>query len=285
MPLLRLTACSALLLLAACGGSSSAPAANPAVAASTPDSSAAASAWTPHVTDTWQWQLSGTVNTSYTVRAYDVDLFNTPQSTIDTLHTQGKAVICYFSAGSAENWRPDYGRYAAADLGNPMPGWAGERWVDTRSTNVRAILADRLALAQSKHCDGVEPDNVDAYANSSGFALTAATQLDFNRFLATQAHALGLQVGLKNDVAQIADLVTSFDFAVNEQCHEFAECADYAAFTGSDKPVFNAEYADVYRNNTDGARNALCATAHAENMRTLVLPLALDDSSRFSCEN
>ena len=60
-----------------------------------------------------------------------------------------------------------------------MDNWAGERWLDTRSTNVRDIMMARLDLAKSKKCDGVEPDNVDGYANKNGFgsALTASTQL------------------------------------------------------------------------------------------------------------
>jgi hypothetical protein len=36
--------------------------------------------------------------------------------------------------------------------------------------------------------------------------------------------------------------------------------------------------------NTGGARDAICQAAKAENMRTLELPLALDDSFRFSCD-
>ena len=145
-------------------------------------------------------------------------------------------------------------------------------------------MRGRLELARSKHCDGVEPDNVDAYANDSGFDLDAASQVDFNRFLAVEARARGLAVGLKNDVDQIAALVPDFDFAVNEQCFQYDECDAYDAFVAADKPVFNAEYADRYQLNTGGARDGLCQSARAANIRTLVLPLELDDSLRFSCD-
>ena len=199
--------------------------------------------WVPKVSDTWQWQLTGTINTSYNVAVYDIDLFDTPDSVITTLHSQGKHVVCYFSAGSGENWRPDYAKFKSADLGNALDGWAGEKWLDTRSANVRTIMAARMDLAKARGCDGVEPDNVDAYNNGPGFALTANTQLDYNRYLAAQAHARGLKVGLKNDVDQLATLQPSFDFAVNEQCHQYNECSGYSVFTGANKPVFNAEYA------------------------------------------
>jgi hypothetical protein len=239
--------------------------------------------WTPHVSDTWQWQLSGTIDTSYNVGVYDIDLFDAPDAVIATLHSQGKHVVCYFSAGSGENWRPDYASFKAADLGNPLDGWAGERWLDTRSTNVRNIMAARLDKAKARGCDGVEPDNVDGYTNGPGFALTATTQLDYNHFLASAAHARGLKVALKNDVDQVTTLAASFDFAVNEQCNEYSECGAYTAFTGANKPVFNAEYKSKWHTSAS-ARATMCAKAKAQNLRTLVLPLALDDSFRYSCD-
>lgn len=39
---------------------------------------------------------------------------------------------------------------------------------------------------------------------------------------------------------------------------------------------------EVY--NAGGARDALCASAKQEDLRTLVLPLDLDGSFRFSCD-
>jgi hypothetical protein len=275
-----LAAALAALSLAGCGGG------EPQESASVAPRAAVAMGtwWMPGTATTWQWQLAGSVNTGYDVAAYDIDLFDTPESLIATLHAQGRKVICYFSAGSAENWRSDYARFQPSDLGNPLSGWAGEVWLDTRSPNVRAIMQSRLDLAASKGCDAVEPDNVDAYTNSSGFPLTAASQLDYNLFLAQEAHARNLAIGLKNDVDQVSELEPSFDFAVNEQCHQYAECAVYSAFTSKNKAVFNAEYAKKYRQNIGGARDALCARSRTQNIRTLVLSPNLDDSFRFSCD-
>ncbi|MGJ3626355.1 endo alpha-1,4 polygalactosaminidase [Sphingomonas sp. MMS24-JH45] len=88
-------------------------------------------------TDGWQWQLSGTINASYTAAVYDIDLFDAPSTTIAALHGAGRRVV-YFSAGSAENWRSDYSRFVAADLGNPLDGWAGERrWTFRSPTSAR----------------------------------------------------------------------------------------------------------------------------------------------------
>ncbi|MEW6250277.1 MAG: endo alpha-1,4 polygalactosaminidase [Planctomycetota bacterium] len=241
----------------------------------------------PNMNTTWQWQLqpdaTGRINTSYAADVYDVDLFEAPPTLIEELHALNRRVICYFSAGTFENFRPDAGGFEPAELGRRLADFADERWLDIRSDNVYRIMLARLDLAVQKHCDCVEPDNVDGYANDNGFGFTAADQLEFNRFIANAAHARGLCVGLKNDLDQVPQLVAYFDFSVNEQCHEFGECDGLLPFIAAGKPVFNAEYAGRYVADPV-QRAALCAAAQGLGLRTLVLPLALDDAFRFSCE-
>ncbi len=239
--------------------------------------------WMPRVGDTWQWQLQGPVNTSYDANVYDIDLFESPAATIEELHNAGRHVVCYFSAGSYEDWRPDAGDFTSTDLGQSLDGWPGESWLDIRSTNVRNIMAARLDLAAQKGCDAVEPDNVAGYSNATGLSLTADDQLDYNRFLAQQAHQRNLAVALKNDVEQAAALVDDFDFTVNEECHAYDECDALNVFIEAGKPVFNAEYDSRYVDDVS-ARQSLCADARANNFSTLVLPLELDDSFRYSCD-
>jgi len=69
---------------------------------------------------------------------------------------------------------------------------------------------------KEKGCDGVEPDNVDGYTNDTGFNLTSNDQIQYNKFLANEAHQRGLSIGLKNNLDQIEVLEPFFDFAVNE---------------------------------------------------------------------
>ena len=231
---------------------------------------------------TWHIQLNDVVNTSRQVQLYDIDLFYSSTALIQQLQAGGIKVICYFSAGSYEEGRPDSDLFMPADLGNQLFGWPEEKWLDVRSENVRSIMTDRLDLAQSKGCDGVDPDNMDAYANDSGFNLTASDQLEFNRFIANEAHSRGLAVGLKNDVGQIDELIAYFDFAVNEQCFEYNECSIVEAFIADNKPVLNIEYQQKYIDDTLELQ-ALCSDAINKQFSTLVLPLALDDSFRLSC--
>lgn len=238
----------------------------------------------PGVATTWQWQLLGTVNTAYSVDVYDIDLFDVSADAIASLQATGKRVICYFSAGSFEDFRSDANRFPQEVLGNTLEGFADERWLDIRSSIVLDIMSERLDIAVQKGCDGVEPDNVDGYVNNSGFDLTAADQLAFNRRIANAAHERGLAVALKNDLDQILDLIAYFDLSVNEQCHEFDECSLLQPFVTAGKAVFNAEYDGQFVSDA-AVRDGMCVAARADNLRTLILPLDLDDSFRFSCDS
>lgn len=281
-----------ILLLSACGGGSSGGAEetsatevlppNTTVLNPSPAPTTGGSWYVPPVMTTWQWQLIGTVDTSYDVDVYDIDLFDSSEALIQQLQTAGKKVICYFSGGSYEEWRPDASSFVASDLGKTLDGWPNERWLDIKSANVQTIMQARLDLAKQKGCDGVEPDNMDGYANDSMLNLTAADQLAYNRFIANEAHARNLSVGLKNDLDQVAELESYFDFAVNEQCFEYNECDLLLPFVNNGKAVFNAEYKNEYVNNTT-TRNTLCVESVNMLFSTLILPLDLDNTLRFSC--
>jgi len=130
--------------------------------------------WTPKVNDSWQIILShppqlspSAASTTPNVPIFDIDLFDTPETTIQQLHSLGKKVICYFSAGSYEDWRSDAKEFKNEDLGKQLDGWPGEKWLNLGSDNVRAIMKKRLEIAKEKGCDGVEPDNVDGYVRTS----------------------------------------------------------------------------------------------------------------------
>lgn len=89
--------------------------------------------WKPGVHDTWQWELSsGHIDTSVNAHVFDIDLFDADQSAITQLHSMGRKVICYFSAGSYENWRTDRHDFPSDVLGNNLEHWEGEKWLDIR---------------------------------------------------------------------------------------------------------------------------------------------------------
>lgn len=199
--------------------------------------------WRPTAGTTWQVQYSGPTDTTVNAQVYDLDAVDTSATTVAALHAAGRHVVCYISAGSWEDWRPDAAAFPAAVLGSPLDGWAGERWLDVRQTSVLGpIMAARMDQCRAKGFDAVDPDNVDGYTQRTGFSISPAAQLAYNRLLAKLAHDRGLAIGLKNDVEQIPALVDEFDFAVNEECVAYNECGALRPFTSSNKAVFHVEY-------------------------------------------
>jgi len=232
--------------------------------------------------DTWQWQLSGTINTDYHTTVYEIDLFETKKNTIDILHHKNVYVVCYFSAGSYENWREDIHLFEPSVIGKQYKGWESESWLDIRSENVKSIMQSRLDRAMLNGCDAVEADNVHGFDEDTGFSLTAKDQLEYNRFLAKEAHLRGLGIALKNDAMQVSKLVDDFDFSVTEEIFQTNEFDQYTLFIKAGKAVFNAEYASMYITDLD-KRREMCKKSNALNVHTLILPLDLDDSFRYDC--
>jgi hypothetical protein len=231
---------------------------------------------------TWQWQLDGTIDTSYEAELYDVDLFDAPAAVIAELHGRGAKVLCYFSAGSSEDWRPDRESLPESAQGKELAGYPDERWLDIRSREVFDVMTARLDLARTRGCDGVEPDNVQGHTNDTGFPLTATDTLTFNRNLAEEAHRRGLAIALKNAGDQARELVEHFDLELNEECFEYDECAQLRPFVAAGKPVLNVEYADSLAA-AERLAESVCPRSRSLKFRTLILPRDLDDEFRVSC--
>lgn len=207
------------------------------------DTTSTAAIWQPAAGVKWQIQLVDAVeDTTIDADIWDIDLFDNTAETITTLQNKGHKVICYFSAGTYEDWRPDISKFDTADFGSNLDEWPGERWLDIKSSSVRAIMSSRLDMAQQKGCDGVDPDNIDAYGNENGLGLTEADSVDFLTFLASESHSRGMSIGLKNGGDIIGSVIDKMQWSVNEQCAEYDECETYAAFTEVNKPVFHIEY-------------------------------------------
>jgi hypothetical protein len=198
--------------------------------------------WTPPQRLTWYWQLQGTVENDQPVAAYDIDGFETSAAEVAALHSQGKHAICYIDVGTAEKFRPDYSSFPASVLGRSN-GWPGERWLDIRQLAiVEPIMTARFRMCREKGFDAVEPDNIEGYANKTGFPITAQQQLTYNEWVAEEVHSLGMAVLQKNDGEQSVVLEPYFDGALSEQCNQYRECASFQPYLSAGKPVLNAEY-------------------------------------------
>jgi len=231
--------------------------------------------WKPAAGTQWQIQLTGEVtDVSYAAEVYDIDLFDNDATTIANLQSNNKKVICYFSAGSYEDWRSDASSFQASDKGLAMDGWEGEWWLNTNSANVRTIMTARIDQALAKGCDGVDPDNVDAYDNANGVGLTEDDAVDYLTFLADAAHSRGMSIGLKNAGGLVETTLPIMEWQVNEQCAEFGECDLFQPFITAGKPVFHIEY-------PDGAPDSIAADVKSKDcgvagFSSLLKNLALD---------
>jgi hypothetical protein len=207
--------------------------------------SAPAAHWKPNAGTTFSIILAVSPDTVSTPAAVvDLDLFETRRATVARLKRQGKHVICYLSAGSWENWRPDKDKFPAAAIGKPYYGWPGERWLDIRAPSVKNIMKTRMDLCKEKGFDGVDADNMDGYEQNTGFPLTRADAITFLRFLAAEAHKRGLAFGLKNVPELSAAVLGVMDFAVTEDCFDQGWCRESRNFITANKPVFAIEYTD-----------------------------------------
>jgi len=234
--------------------------------------------WRPPAGTSWQIVLQNPpTDTSLNVSVYDIDLFDNNASAISTLHSQNRKVICYFSAGSYEPNRPDSGQFVKSDYGKELDGWPGEHWLDTNSTNVRKIMTSRLALAASKGCDGVDPDNVDGYDNDSGFDLTPSTALEYLTFLAIGAHGYNMSIGLKNAGAIVNATVDFLQWEVNEQCEQYQECDLFQPFIAAGKPVFHIEYPKGAPSISSNTKDSTCGNPSAQGFSTIIKEMGLND--------
>ncbi|HEY0808320.1 MAG TPA: endo alpha-1,4 polygalactosaminidase [Pseudonocardiaceae bacterium] len=234
----------------------------------------ASALWQPAPGTTWQWQLSGPLDTTVHAAVYDVDGVETTAAQVRALHAAGRKVICYVDAGGYEDYRPDAKAFPASVLGNSN-NWPGQRWLDIRQIAVlEPIMAARFDTCQHKGFDAIEADEVDGYANDTGFPLTAQNQLAYNRMLAGLAHQRGMSIGLKNDLGQVSQLVNDFQFAIDEQCFQYQECDQLQPFVSAGKAVFEVEY--------QVGDNQFCTQAKSMGFSSMRKNLALD-APRWPC--
>lgn len=243
--------------------------------------------WRPALNTSWQWQLAAPPTKPFLdVQMYDIDGFEARDgAVVKALKAAkpGRGVVCYISAGSYEDWRPDAKSFPASVLGKKVEGWPGERWLDIRQYKgqLGKIMEARLDMCDKAGFDAVEPDLIDGFTNDTGFPLTGADQLAYNVWLANEAHERGMSIALKNDVEQIPQLLPYYDFALNEECWSHDECTTaqnedygYDQFVKAGKAVFQVEY--------ELPASRFCARSNAQNFNSLVKNWDLD-AKRTPC--
>lgn len=240
--------------------------------------------WHPSPGVTWNYEINGAlsdISNQQDFDVWDIDLFYNNEETISSLQGQGVKVICYFSAGSHEDWRSDASNFSQSDIGNQLDGWPGERWLNVSSQAVRDIILARLDLAARKSCNGVEPDNVDGYNNDNGLDLTQQDAVNYMQFLTDAAHQRNLSIGLKNAGEIVSTVVNMVDYSVNEECVKYNECSTFAPFIQQGKPVFHVEYPKGSETNntlsvSSSAKEEACNALGESRFSTIIKNMNLD---------
>lgn len=218
------------------------------------------SCWRPAQVVSWQLQLRGDLPSRPVARIYDVDGFAVGRRRVARLRNAGAKTICHFSAGIWERDRPDSDAFPRTLLGR-RTGRPGERWLDIRRLRLRPLMLARLERCSSKGFDAVDPADLDGYRHRTGFALTRASQLRYNRWLANAAHGLGLSVGLRDDLRDAGQLVAYFDFALEETCFARGNCSGLNPFIEDGKAAFDVEY--------ELERSSFCPSARAQGINAI----------------
>lgn len=181
----------------------------------------------------------------------DVDI-DEQRHLIAPLRERGHIVLCYFSVGTMEPWRPDCkenrSAWESACVGK-ISGW-DECWLNITSLPLlQSLMYPRFQAAFERGCHAVELDNIDCFQNSDCYkklglssALARTYQVAYNQWQLDVAHGLGLSVAMKNALDLVQEMGGQYDMAVNEQCLQYDECDMLQSFTASDKLVAHVEY-------------------------------------------
>ncbi len=201
--------------------------------------------------------VDGAVSPATNPKVYDIDGFDntgtdngdeaqslgsSDSPVVAELHSLGDHVICYVDVGTAENWRPDYSEFKGSTL-NAVQGWPGEFWISLAPDHlgeVEKIMTKRFEMCRDNHFDAVEPDNMDSSEN--GTANSQAEQLRYDEWVADEVHRLGMSVAQKNFEDESATLSRYFDFVIEEQCYQYADCLDLAPYYRAERTVLEVEY-------------------------------------------
>ncbi|MGD0934750.1 MAG: endo alpha-1,4 polygalactosaminidase [Streptosporangiaceae bacterium] len=204
---------------------------------------------------------------------YDIDGILNPASTVAALHRQGSKVICYIEIGSAGNYysAADEGiavsyhdqLEAAGDLGDAMPGYP-EDYLNINAPSTVSIIESMIRQqCAAKGFDAVEPDIDDSYTDDTGFPITEAQNVAYDRALGSYAHHLGLAWGQKNgdnDPAFSVALEPTTDFLLTEECRYYQTCETVTPpYVRAGKLVLDAEYTNDWGSDAAKDLGQFCA--------------------------
>ncbi|HEY2794263.1 MAG TPA: endo alpha-1,4 polygalactosaminidase [Micromonosporaceae bacterium] len=198
--------------------------------------------WTAGYGQRWQIQLGGSIDESMNVTYYDLDPVTTTQETVHAIASSKHRMICHLNIDAIDVVTPDAAMLPAKVKGKA----AGDRlqWLNIREWSaVGPVVRNALDLCKTKGFQGVDADMADGYAYDTGFDLTAADQIAYDRNVVSMAQGMGLAIAVRTTPALVAALEPDTDFAVIAGCAEAGTCTEYRAYAQHNKPVLDVETA------------------------------------------
>jgi hypothetical protein len=230
----------------AAGGESAAPVAGHAGEAALPAGSGGTGpGYVPAADDSWQAQLSGSIDPGLDVELFYLDADFTELAALQALRARGAHYVCYLSAGSFEPWREDAGEFPERVLGLALPDYPREQWLDIRDETVRGLMLRRVEAMALKGCEGVVPASLAVHAADTGFELSLEDALDYAGWLASRIHLAGMSAGLIAPLDLTAPLVGDFDWGLAVDCLMPSRCSAFQPFAEQEKPVLHVEFGDA----------------------------------------
>ncbi|MEM1362637.1 MAG: endo alpha-1,4 polygalactosaminidase, partial [Pseudomonadota bacterium] len=141
-----------------------------------------------------------------------------------------------------------------------------EKYVDMADrSHVWPLMKARIDACAAKGFVGVEPDNMGAHDNDTGFAFTSADAVLFFKEMAHHAHDKGLKILQKNADEIVPQLVGLFDGMLVEECFHYEFCEEILPYIDAGKPVLAVEYTE-----NGGDWSAYCRAAKAHGFHLLL---------------
>jgi hypothetical protein len=198
----------------------------------------------PPANGVFDYQIGGAYTPAASTAIVDRDRTDAPAA--------GKYNICYLNAfqtqpGESGLWPNSVLLRNASGALIQDPGWPGEYLLDTRTAANRqailGVLGPWMQDCKNRGFAAIEPDNLDSYTRSKGL-MTRANNVAMATLLASDAHARGLAIAQKNDttIAPTGKSAIGFDFAIVEECQQYAECGTFTSAYGTQ--VYEIEYTD-----------------------------------------
>lgn len=213
------------------------------------------SRWNPAPDAKFDLQFTTPMQLQRQVDFLVLDLADALPNEIQTVNDNGAAAVCYFNGGSVNTQDDDFELVEPLVIGRSLNTDPQERWLDIRQIDeIADLIRNRLDLCVDKGFQAALVGNLENFLFRSGFPIGQRQQLAFNQFIADEAHARGLGIGLWNSRSQITPLSNNYDFVLVSDCFSEGWCNETQPFVDMGKPAFIVEFAEAERNDVEFCR-------------------------------